>query len=271
MDSRKLQILQEKAKAIRKDILHMLVPQESHHIGCALDIVEIFTTLYFQEMHVNSVDSKDPTRDICILSKGHAASALYATLYEKGFFSRELLHTYDRDGGTLPEHASCEVPGVEFSTGSLGHGLPVANGMALSYLRDKKTNKVFCILSDGELNEGSNWEAFMFAGHHKISNLTVIVDMNGFQGYSTTEKVIDLFPLPRKLQEFRWDTHEVDGHDFKQLVDVFKKIKVEKIQKPHIIFAKTIKGKGVASMEGKFEAHYKSISAEQKQQLLKDL
>lgn len=271
MNIHDLSILQAQAHAVRKNIISMLVPHESHHIGCALDIVEILTVLYFQEMQVNSVDPKDPTRDICILSKGHAAAALYATLHEKGFFSRELLHTYDRDGGTLPEHASREVPGVEFSTGSLGHGLPVSCGMALSYKHDQQSNRVFCILSDGELNEGSNWEAFMFAGHHKISNLIAIVDLNGFQGYATTEKVLDLSPLPRKLHEFRWDTHEVDGHDMKALIEVFSKIKQEKLDKPHIIFAKTTKGKGVASMEGKFEAHYKSISEEQKQQILKDL
>lgn len=259
------------ADSIRRSIIEMSVPHESHHIGCSLDIVEILTFLYFSEMRVYPSNPKDPSRDFFILSKGHGAAALYSTLHHKGFFDREMLMTYDRDGGTLPEHASCEVPGVEFSTGSLGHGLPVAVGIALSSLRDKKTNRVFCLLSDGELNEGSNWEAFMFAGHHELHNLVAIVDLNGFQGYATTEKVLDLSPLPRKLQEFRWDTHEVDGHDFEQLGQVFNKIKQEKVQKPHIIFAKTVKGKGVSSMEGKFEAHYKSISEEQKQQLLKDL
>ena len=266
-----LQNLTQQAHSIRRAIIEMAVPHESHHIGCSLDIVEILTVLYFTEMKINPQNPKDMSRDFFILSKGHGASALYATLHHKGFFDKALLHTYDQDGGTLPEHASCEVPGVEFSTGSLGHGLPVGTGMALSFFRDRKPNRVFCVLSDGELNEGSNWEAFMFAGHHKLSNLIALVDLNGFQGYATTDKVLDLSPLPQKLQEFRWDTHEVDGHDMAALQQVFKKIKKDQVEKPHIIFAKTVKGKGISTMEGKFEAHYKSLSKEQKENILKEL
>lgn len=256
---------------IRKSIIEMAVPHETHHLGCSLDIVEILTVLYFDEMNVNPKDPKDPARDMFILSKGHGAAALYATLYKKGFFDEKLLHTYDRDGGILPEHASSAVPGVEFSTGSLGHGLPVAAGAALSFLRDKKSNRVFTILSDGELNEGSNWEALLFAGHHKLSNLIAIIDLNGFQGYATTEKVLDLSPLPQKFREFRWDTHEVDGHNIEEIKKVFKKIKKENIQKPHMIIANTTKGKGIAQFEGKFEAHYKSMSEEQQKAILEDL
>ncbi len=256
---------------IRRLIIEMAVPHETHHLGCALDIVEILSVLYSSEMHVNPDNPQDPARDIFILSKGHGASALYATLHLKGFFDRQLLLTYDQNGGTLPEHASCEVPGVEFSTGSLGHGLPVAAGMALSYMRDEKPNRVFTILSDGELNEGSNWEAILFAGHHKLSNLIAFIDLNGFQGYSTTKQVLDLSPLPQKFTEFRWDTHEVDGHDITSIQSVFHKIKKENIQKPHMIIAKTSKGHGIPQFEGKFEAHYKSMSQEQKEAILNDL
>ncbi len=263
--------LQNISSKIRKNIIEMLVPHESHHIGCGLGIVDILTVLYFEVLHTNSKNPKDPKRDIFILSKGHGAAAVYATLFEKGFFSKKLLLTYDRNGGRLPEHASITVPGVEVSTGSLGHGLPIGIGYGVSFINDKKKNRVVVLMSDGELNEGSNWEAFMFAGHHKLSNLTAIIDANGFQGYSTTEKVLDLSPLSEKLKAFRWNVYETDGNNIKELKGTFTKIKKNKNGKPNCIIAKTVKGKGIPFFEGKFESHYKSVDDVIKKEILNNL
>jgi transketolase len=234
-------------------------------------MVEILVYLYFQELNIDPKNPKKTDRDIFLLSKGHGALALYATLCERGFFSKEFLMGYDKDGGTLPEHASTIAPGVELSTGSLGHALPVGNGFSQSFLNDNKTNRVFVFMSDGELNEGSNWEAIMYAGQHKLKNLTVIVDLNGFQGYSETKKVIDLSPIAQKLKDFGWDTYECDGHDLSDIKRAFGKLKNSKNNKPNFIIAKTVKGKGVPFFEGKFESHYKAISTEQKEEILSSL
>ncbi len=263
--------LKDISAQIRKNIIEMLVPQESHHIGCGLGIVDILAVLYFEVLRTSPKNPEDPKRDIFILSKGHGAAAVYSTLYEKGFFSKKLLLTYDRDGGTFPEHASITVPGVEVSTGSLGHGLPIGIGYAVSFLNDKKNNQVAVLMSDGELNEGSNWEAIMFAGHHKLSNLTAIIDANGFQGYSTTEKVLDLSPLPAKFKAFRWNVYKTDGNSIKDLKEIFSKIKKNKNGKPNCIIAKTVKGKGIPFFEGKFESHYKSVDEITKLEILNNL
>ena len=263
--------LTKTALNIRKSIIEMLVPKESHHIGCSLDIVEILTYLYFQEMKIDSIKPNDLNRDIFILSKGHAAAGVYATLAERGFFKKEILQKYDTDGGILPEHITRVVPGIELSTGSLGHGLPVGVGFALSYKNDNKKNRVFVLVSDGELNEGSNWEAIMFAGHHKLDNVTVILDKNDFQGYGSTSEIIDLSPIEGKLKNFGWNTYKVDGHDFADLKKAFDNVKKSKNNKPNFIIAKTIKGKGIPEFEGKFESHYHSITQEMKDSLLKKI
>lgn len=263
--------LEKTSNRIRRQIIQMLVPKESHHIGCALSIVDILTALYFDVLNVDPKNPTDTERDIFILSKGHAGAALYATLAEKGFFSKKILATYDRDGGRLPEHSSKVVPGIEMSTGSLGHGLPVGIGFALRFRAENKQNKVYVLLSDGELDEGSNWEAILFAGHHQLSSLSVIVDYNKLQGYGKTEEVLDLEPLRDKFAAFRWNTYETDGHDSSELVKVFNKIKKTDSNQPHAIIAHTIKGKGVPFFEGKFASHYHSITKETKQQILTDL
>ncbi|MCX6732305.1 MAG: transketolase [Candidatus Roizmanbacteria bacterium] len=258
-------------KDLRKDLIEVLEPSESHHVGCSLSIIDIVAYLYFEALHVFPNEPKSPNRDIFILSKGHGALAVYVTLYKKGFFSKEVLATYDKNGSTLPEHISKGVPGVELSTGSLGHGLPVGLGFATSFINDKKDNKVVVLLSDGELDEGSNWEAIMYAGHHHLENLIVIVDLNGFQGYASTEKVLDLSPLKEKIVPFNWNVYEMDGHDFKSMENVFKQIGKSKNKKPHFIIAKTIKGKGIPFFEGKFESHYKSVDLATKNKILLDL
>jgi len=243
-------------------------PKETHHIGCALGIVEILTYLYFHQLNINPKNPNEDNRDIFLLSKGHAALALYATLCQRGFFSKKDLLNYDKDGSFMPEHASTSVVGVEWSTGSLGHALPVGVGLAYSYKIKKKKNRVFVLLSDGELNEGSNWEAIMFAGFHKLDNLTVIIDNNNFQGFGKTDEVINLSPLPPKFELFGWMVAECDGHQFKRLDTAFNK---PSFDKPKIIVVHTIKGKGIAFFENKFFSHYQSIDEKMKEEILKNL
>lgn len=269
----KIQIdnLKKIALEIRREIIKMLVPAVSHHIGCSLSIVEILTNLYFNEMKINPKNPKDPDRDIFILSKGHAGASLYATLAVAGFYKKGLLKLYDVDGGLLPEHVTKVVSGIEISTGSLGHGLPIGIGFATAFLNEKRKNRVFVIISDGELNEGSTWEAIMFAGHRRLKNIIVIVDYNKFQGYGSTTEVLNLDPLNDKLKAFNWNTYETAGHDFVDIERVFTEIKTTKNNLPHFIIAHTIKGKGIKKFEGKFESHYKSIDQETKDELLDSL
>lgn len=263
--------LSQTAYYIRKSIIEMLVPKESHHIGCSLSIVEILTVLYFHILRIDPKNPNDKNRDIFILSKGHAAAALYAALAQRGFFSQELLRKYDTNGGLLPEHVTRVVPGVEVSTGSLGHGLPIGVGFALSNLEMQKKNMVYVLMSDGELNEGSNWEAIMFAGFHKLGNLVVIIDANGVQGYGPTKKVLDLGQIKDKISPFGWYTYEIDGHNMEELMSLFQQIKKRSNGKPHFVIAHTIKGKGIPDFEGKFESHYYSIDEETKRSILKKM
>lgn len=256
------------AQQIRHNIIQMLVPMESHHIGCSLGIVEILTTLYFDVLSVNPAKPNWDKRDIFILSKGHAGAALYATLATRGFFSPDILKKYDTNGGILPEHASRVVPGIELSTGSLGHGLPVGLGFALDFKRKKMDNRVFVLMSDGELDEGSNWEAFLFGAHHKLDNVIAIIDYNKFQGFGNTNEVLNLEPIDKKLHAFGWNTHEVDGHDTAQLSKILHVAWSNKTTKPTAIIAHTIKGKGIPFFEGKFVSHYHSISQVTKDEIL---
>lgn len=260
--------LADTARDIRHSIIKVLNPSVSHHIGCSLGVVEILSYLYFAELKLDPKNPKDEKRDMFILSKGHAGIALFATLAHRGFFEHEVLEGYDRDGGTLPEHATTVVPGVELSTGSLGHGLPVGVGLAFDFRATKSRRRAIVLMSDGELDEGSNWEAIMFGGHHKLANLIAIVDKNGFQGYGSTEKIVDLGSIADKVKMFGWEVYEIDGHNFDQMKSVFAQIKQDKSDKPSMIIAKTIKGKGIPHFEGKFESHYHSIDQATKDKIL---
>lgn len=267
----KIAFLKKKALAVRKNIITMLVPQESHHIGCSLSIVDILTTLYFYILRINPKKPDHPDRDIFILSKGHAGAALYATLAERGFFKKSLLKSYDRNGGVLPEHVTKVVAGVELSTGSLGHGMSVGIGFALAGIHNSSKKKIFVLISDGELNEGSTWESIMFAGHHQLSNLVVIIDYNKMQGYGMTHEVLDLNPLGEKIASFQWNIYEEDGHNHAGLAGVFERIALCRDNKPHFVIAHTIKGKGIPFFEGKFESHYKSINEATQKEILRTL
>jgi len=258
------------AKAIRKRALRMVHRAKSSHIGSCLSAADILAVLYGKVLRVDPTRPDWPERDRFILSKGHAASALYAVLAERGFFPVDLLDTYCEDGSRLVGHVTSGVPGVEVSTGSLGHGLPVACGMALAAKRRKLPWRVFALLSDGELDEGSNWEAILFAPHHKLDNLTAIVDYNKIQSFGSVKEVLDLDPLPEKWRAFRWAVREIDGHDLRQIEEVLTRLPLE-AGKPSVVIAHTVKGKGVSFMEGQLAWHYKSPTDEQLAQALAEL
>ena len=233
-------------KNIRTNILKLTYKSKSSHIGSCLSIVEILFTLYYKILK---------KRDRFILSKGHAALALYSTLYEKKLISLKTLNTFGLDKTILMNHVSHKVKGVEFSTGSLGHGLPIAVGKALKFKINKENNKVFVILSDGEMNEGTTWESLLFASHHKLDNLNIIVDYNKIQSMDFINKVINIEPLKSKLLAFGCKVYEVDGHNITSLKNAL--IKKNK-NKPRIIIAHTIKGKGINFMENNNLWHYKN-------------
>lgn len=252
--------LRKIARNIRKKIIKMSLIGGASHIGTALSCVEILVTLYF---HIMNVDPRRPSyseRDRFIMSKGHGCAALYATLAEKEFFSNDMLEKYYIDGGMLPGHVTKDsVPGIEVSSGSLGHGLSIGIGMALAAKIDKKKYRVFVLIGDGECNEGAIWEGAIFAAMHKLDNLIVIVDYNKLQAFGYTNEVLNLEPFGKKWEAFGWCVEEVDGHNIEQLIEVLTKIPKEK-NKPLVIIAHTIKGKGVSFMENRLEWHYKSLT-----------
>lgn len=264
--------MEEIAKKIRKNLISIIIPKVSHHIGSGLSIVDILTVLYFKILNVDPKNPQDLNRDIFILSKGHAANALYSTLFEKGFIDENIFYSFDKDGGFLPEHVSKNVCGVELSTGSLGHGICVANGFAIASKNDKKNNRIYCLVSGGELNEGSNWEAFMFASQQKLDNLIVILDHNLYQGFGKGESILNIEPLRDKLTAFGFEVQEIDGHNFSEIEEALNKAKNNLNHKPHFIIAKTIKGKGVKMFEEKpYESHYTGLTEEEKQSILNNL
>ena len=260
--------LERISKNIRKSILKMNAKSSASHSGTALSTVDILSVLYFKIMNININEPKLKDRDKFILSKGHGSSALYAVLAEKGFFDRQLLDGFYIDGGQLPGHLDKEaVPGVEVSSGSLGHGLSIAIGMAIASKVDKVGNHIYVMCGDGELNEGSMWEAIMFAPHKQLNNLTLIIDYNKLQGYGKTNEIVNLESLNEKFRAFHWDVIEIDGHNFKQIEESLMKV----ANKPKVIIAHTIKGKGVSFMENEFVWHYKSPNEEQLKLALDEL
>lgn len=269
---RELKDLQNKANEIRKLVLMMAYRIKSAHTGGSLSCVDILTTLYFDVMHIDAKDPESDKRDRLIFSKAHDCKALYAALALRGFFDQEILEEYERDGGRLPGHSTRHcVPGVEISAGSLGHGLSIATGMAYAGKIDKKKHRIFAVLSDGECDEGSTWEAILFAGHHKLDNLVVIVDYNKFQAFGSTKDVLDLEPFAAKWEDFHWNVKEVDGHDIQSLRDVLHTIPFMK-GKPSVIIAHTIKGyKGAKQHIGKLSSHYKPPTEEEVNEAIKEL
>ena len=233
-------------------------------------MADLLAVLYGGILRVDPSRPGWPERDRFILSKGHGAAAGYAVLAEVGFFPVEWLETYCQDGSKLAGHLTNTVPGVELSTGSLGHGLPVGAGMALAAKRDGNPARVFVLLSDGELDEGSNWEASLFAAHHQLENLVAIVDYNKIQSFGTVDEVLRLEPLADKWRAFGWACSEIDGHDHEAIRAALSAVPKEP-GKPTVVVAHTIKGKGVSFMEDTLAWHYKSPSDEQLVQALHEL
>ncbi len=249
-----------KAAEIRKLVLDMIFHAGSGHIGGSLSAAEILVSLYYGTMRVDPTNPTWPERDRFILSKGHSVEVYYAVLADLGFFPREELDTFCQFGSRLIGHTNTKVPGVEHNTGSLGHGLSVGMGMALGAKRAHSLSRVFVLMGDGELTEGSVWEAAMAAAHYKLDNLTAIIDRNGLQISGPTENVMQLEPLADKWRAFGWHVTEVSGHDFDELVAA---LNAEKLGKPHLVLAKTTKGKGISFIENQAHWHHGVPSEEQ--------
>jgi transketolase len=228
------------------------------HIGSSLSIADLLAVLYSKILRLDPGSPGWPDRDRFVLSKGHGCAALYAALAECGFFPLEWLDNFYQNGSPLAGHATHKnVPGVELSTGSLGHGLTIATGMALAAKRDGKNHRIFCLLSDGECDEGSTWEPALFAPHHKLDNLVVIVDYNKIQSLGRVEEVINLEPLASKWSAFGWAVRELDGHNISAIEEALSTIPYER-NRPSCIVAHTVKGKGVSFMEDKLLWHYRA-------------
>lgn len=263
--------LEKLANEIRIQIINQVYNANSGHPGGSLSSTDILTVLYFNQMNINEKEPQSPLRDRFVLSKGHCVPALYATLAKRGFIKEEELTKFRKIDGLLQGHPDKnKVPGIDMSTGSLGQGLSVANGMALSSKMNHEGYRVYCLLGDGEIEEGQIWEAAMTASKYKLDNLCIIVDSNNLQIDGTVEEVKGLDNIEGKFKNFGFNTIVVNGHDMQQLIDSFETAKLTK-GKPTAIIAKTIKGKGVSFMEGKAEWHGKAPNKEQYKQAIKEL
>ena len=259
----------ELSRRIRVDAIKMVNRGGSSHIGSVLSIADILAVLYGEVLQFDTKNPKWDKRDRFILSKGHAGAGVYAALAETGFFDVERLQEHCQNGSVFSGHVShIGIPGVELSTGSLGHGLPVAAGLAYAGKLDKRGHKVFVVMSDGECDEGSNWEAALFAAHHNLDNLVSIIDRNYLQSMTTTENTLRLEPLDEKWKAFGWEVVTVDGHDHDELKEA---LQTGSHGRPKCIIAKTIKGKGVSYMENKVEWHYRTPLGKDFEIALKEL
>lgn len=247
----------ELARQVRALAVQMVARAKASHIGGALSMADLLAVLYTDALNVRPTEPTWPGRDRFLLSKGHACTGLYATLALRGFFPVEELEQYGRDGSRLMAHVSDRVPGVEFSTGSLGHALPFGVGLALGAKRRAVGHRVFVLVSDGELDEGSNWEAILFAPQHRLDNLVLLVDYNQIQSLGAVADVLELAPLADKFRAFRWAVREVNGHDHRQIRETLASVPAE-AGRPTVILAHTVKGKGVGFMEHQLLWHYKS-------------
>lgn len=263
--------LKQIAREIRKGILTEVYSANSGHPGGALSIADILTVLYFDEMNINEKEPQMEDRDRLVLSKGHASAALYATLANKGFFDIEKLKTFRKIDSNLQGHPDKnKVPGVDMTTGSLGQGLSAANGMALSAKLHNKDYRVYCILGDGEIEEGQVWEAAMAAAHYKLDNLCVIVDNNNLQIDGEISKVMSSYPIDSKFESFGFEVMNIDGNDIEEILKAFEVTREVK-GKPTAIIAKTVKGKGVSFMENQAGWHGKAPNEAEFNQAMQDL
>lgn len=270
--ARDIKQLEKKAKDIRRDILEMIYQAKSGHLGGSFSEVEMMIALYYDEMSFDPAQPHYPDRDRLILSKGHTAPALYAVLADLQFFPKEaLFHSFRKTDGILQGHPDMKkTPGIDMTTGSLGIGLSAAVGMALGYKYQKKEGRIYCILGDGEINEGQIWEAAATAAHYGLDNILAIVDLNGLQNDASTLCVKDMKNVAKKWEAFGWNVVEIDGHKFTEIFEAFDWARRQK-GKPSVILAHTIKGKGVSFMEGKVEFHGKVPNKEEYEKALAEL
>lgn len=262
--------LKETARKIRRNILEEVYLGKSGHPGGALSCADILTALYFNQMNIDPEKKDDPNRDRFVLSKGHACAALYATLAERGYFPKEELKKFRKLGSMLQGHPDMKhIPGVDMSSGSLGQGLSIANGMAMSSKIDEKGFRVYCLVGDGEIQEGQIWEAAMTSAHYKLDNLCLIVDNNRLQIDGKVEDVMNVEPIKEKFESFGFEVFEVDGNNIDELISVMQKAKTVK-EKPSAIIANTIKGKGISYMEDQVAWHGKAPNEEEYLKALKE-
>lgn len=249
--------LEKKVKNLRSVIFKTIYSGGGGHIPASLSAVEILAVLYYVVMNINPRNPNDDQRDRFILSKGHGCVALYAILADRGFFDKRLLDTFGKKGTILGGHPDMhKIPGVEASTGSLGHGFPFGVGMALAGKFDKKKYRVFVLLGDGECQEGTIWEAALFASQHKLDNLVAIIDYNKHQALDRLDNIVSLEPMVDKWRSFGWSVKEVDGHNLSHLENIFKSVPFE-TKKPSLVVAHTIKGKGISFMENSPIWHFR--------------
>ena len=253
---------------IRRIILDQSRRAHVGHIGSALSVADIIAVLYGEVLRIACPE--DPARDRFILSNGHAALSLYGALYLRGWLSKAQLDSFCTDGSALGVHPEHGVRGIDFATGSLGHGLPIAAGVALAARLQRSPRRAFALVSDAECNEGSLWEAVMFAAHHKLANLIAIVDLNGQQALGYTREVLSLEPMAARWRAFGWDVHEVDGHDGPALKKTLAQLETGSAP-PHVLIARTVFGKGVSFMEKQIKWHYLPMSEEQYHQASREI
>jgi transketolase len=263
---------QELAQRIRRHVVEMTHRGNSSHVAAGLSMADIVAVLYGRIMNFDPTKPSWSDRDRFILSKGHAGACVYAALAEVGFFPIEKLKTHYQDGSDLSGHVSHKgIPGVELSTGSLGHGLGVGAGMAYGAKLDGMTWKTYVVLSDGECDEGSNWEAILFAGHHKLDNLTVVVDYNKIQSLKAVSETLELEPFAEKWRSFNWSVVECDGHDHSALFESLSDSGDTRHSRPKVVIAHTTKGKGVSFMENSVLWHYRSPQGEEFEAAMREL
>ena len=263
--------LEEKAKQVRRGIIEAVYSNQSGHPGGSLSVADIMTVLYFNEMNINPENPNWEDRDRLVLSKGHCAPALYSCLANRGYFDVEELKTFRNINSRLQGHPDKnKVPGVDMTTGSLGQGLSAANGMAIAGKIDNKNYRVYCILGDGEIEEGQVWEAAMAANKYKLDNLCVIIDNNNLQIDGTIEEVMSSYPIDEKFRSFGFEIIKIDGHNIDEILKAFEVARNIK-GKPTCIIAKTIKGKGISFMENQVGWHGKAPNEEQYKQAMEEL
>lgn len=266
-----LKFLESIAKDIRKKLIYLHYKANASHIASAFSIVDLLTVLYYKILNINPKNPLDPERDRFILSKGHASSAWYVILSKRGFFDETILEGFAQNSGMLPEHPDrLNIPGVEASTGSLGHGLSIGVGISYAGKLDNKKYKTFVLMGDGECQEGSIWEAAISASRLKLDNLIGIVDANKLQAYEKTDNIQPISSLIYKFKDFGWEVKEIDGHNLRDIYITLKNVPIAK-DKPTMIIANTVKGKGIKTMENKLEWHYISPKENQLDDFINEL